>query len=151
MNDELTCRNCQKYKLYKECIGKEWFDYNELRFCRWQCIWIIEHLPELKIGEWPMPPLGNPDIDIAIKKQFRSEAYFTKACEIAAEVEARLALTKADGAILYWQIKAGKTEYQDLAPESKMALNHISRWDMWKNFRMPYSVWKAQRKYKSAN
>lgn len=146
---EPTCLNCRALQLYKTCQGKPWYSYNSITFCPHQVVWLIEHLPALERGEWPANPLGESDIDMVTKTQLKSEAYYTKACELAAEINKRLACCGIDGKLCRAEVQ--NTSFSVYSEETNLVLNYISRWDFWHDFKMKYKDWKKQRKYRMGN
>ncbi len=123
---------------------KDFYSPGEIKFSRPQMIWIIEHLEILSAGIYP------PDYKVTGytgKKRggFPRHGPFETPCIIAAEVKRRLKKTKTDGKLLKAQIQGGITAYEELEPESQMALNYISLFDFRK--RPPYYVFKKNRLY----
>ncbi len=100
-----SCKNC---KSWKDCIGKAWYSYSDLRFCPYQVIWIIENSATLEVGNWPDCPDGSTHIDPDIKTGYSSEAYYVKAIGIIAEVGIRLKTTGEAGEALVDEIEGGK-------------------------------------------
>lgn len=133
-------KECQKCKDYRDCIGKYWYDYSEIRFCPYQFIWIIENSETFGIGDWPLSPDGSTYIDPKIKIGYKSEAYYVKPEVILGEVNARLARTGTDGKLLRAEVMAGL----DLSQESKDALMYIKGW---RRKRMSYQRWLRDRRY----
>ena len=118
--------DCGKCKFH--CKHMDWFSYGEIRFCRTQMIFLIEHIVELGEGSWPPSPDGSGYVDLPIRsRQFNADAYFTKPTEMVAEVMSRLNRT-ADGSVLMEEIHAGLTERYLLSPEARKALNYSSGW-----------------------
>lgn len=122
---------------------RDWYSPAEIRFTRYEVIWIIEHLEGA--DTWP------PDFKVSgysgkTKGGINKRAYFDNVKVIYAEVARRLKLTKTDGKLLKAQVQGGITEYEELEPEAQMALNYISLWDFRKR-KIRYSLWKAQRHY----
>jgi len=82
MSDFRPCRECRNWR---ECVGKDFFLYSEIRYCTHQMIWLIKNLEMLEQGEWPNEPDDNRS-----GTQVRTEASFTKAGEMWAETKTRL-------------------------------------------------------------
>ena len=101
-------KECQKCKTYKDCIGKQWYNYSEIRFCPYQVIWIIESCGVLFEGNWPDNPDGSSYVDPAIRMGFGDDAYYIKPEGILAEVEARLETTGDAGEALVDEIEDGR-------------------------------------------
>ena len=118
--------DCEKCKFH--CKHKDWFSYGEIRFCRTQMIFLIEHILELGEGSWPSSPDGSSYVDLPIRsRQFNQEAYFTKPTEMVAEVMSRLNRTE-DGSVLMEEIHSGLCERHLLGKEARKALNYVSGW-----------------------
>lgn len=110
-------------------------------------MWIIAHLELLPMGEWPISPLASSNGDLpSIQKHVRTEAYFTKPAEIAAEIEWRLKRTGIADRQLVEEIEAmGEyLDYQKLHSLARDALNYISGFN---RKRTNFSQWKASRNY----
>ena len=111
------------------CARRDYFSYREIRFCRVQMIFLIEHIVELGEGSWPSSPDSSSYVDLPIRsRQFNDDAYFTKPTEILAEVMIRLNRTGEDGSVLMEEIHSGLTERYLLSSEARKALNYISGW-----------------------
>lgn len=123
---------------------KEWYSPAEIRFSRYQVIWILEHLDSLSAGFWP-PDFKVTGYSGKKKGGINKRAYFDNPIVIAAEVKRRLKLTKTDGKLLKAQVQGGITEFKELEWESQTALNFLSLWDFRK--RPNYSVWRWNSKY----
>lgn len=131
------CRDCRSYK---DCSGKPWYHYGEIRWCVYQVIWIIEHSEILRAGTWPPNPEGSGYIDPGIKTGYKSEAYYAKPVGILAEVEARLKRAGVNGKLLRAEVLAGL----ELSQESKSALHYCKGW---RRKRMSYHRWLWDRRY----
>lgn len=77
---------------------KDFYPPREIRFTRAQCLWLIWHLPELRVGDWP-PDAAHYDLYIG-KRTAVCHAYFTTPVEYAAEIESRLERAGTDGLVL---------------------------------------------------
>lgn len=131
-------KDCRSCKTYKDCIGKEFYTYADLRFCPFQVLWILENAEKLRAGNWPPNPEGSSYIDSKIRTGYGSEAYYTKPVGILAEVEYRLKRTGTDGKLLRAEVENGK-DINMMEPESRSALMYIKGW---RRKRMGYSNWK---------
>lgn len=118
------CKRCQDYR---DCIGKPWFHYGEIRFCPYQIMFIVENVEILGAGNWPDSPTGSSWTDPAVRTGYRSEAHFTKPVEIVGEVNYRLKRTGVDGKLLREQVENGKA-IDDLEPEARSALMYVKGW-----------------------
>ena len=132
------CRHC---KDYRECIGKDWYHYGEIRWCVYQVIWIIRNAATLRDGRWPQDP-DRVD-DNSGQRSIKTEASYVKAILILAEVEERLRRTGICGKLLVAQVEAGR-EFDTLDYEAKSALLYIKGW---RRKRMSFQAWKKARKY----
>jgi len=122
----------------------DWYSPSSIKFSRPEIIWILENIEMIEEGRWP-PDFKYTGYTGGNKGRRFGPAYFEAPCSISAEVKRRLVLTKQDGKILFWQIKAGITTFESLESEAKCALNFVSLWDFRKRPR--YSFWKRDRKY----
>lgn len=132
-------KDCRKCKDYRDCAGKPWFHYGEIRFCPHQILWIIEHSETLR-ATWPLAPDGSSSIDPNIRTGYKSEAYYTKPAGILGEVNARLARTGTHGKLLRAEVLAGL----ELSQESKDALMYVKGW---RRKSMSYQRWLRNRRY----
>lgn len=133
-------KDCRQCKSYKDCPGKQWFHYGEIRWCIWQVLWIIEHSVTLLAGNWPPNPEGSGYVDPGIKTGYASEGYYVKPVGILAEVEYRLKRCGVDGKLLRAEVLAGL----ELSQESKSALHYCKGW---RRKRMSYQRWLRHRRY----
>jgi len=123
---------------------KDWYSPGEIRFDRFQCIFIIFHLDSMSIGQYPSD-FKVTGYSGKKKGGINKRAYFDNPCVLSAEVSRRLKLTKTDGKLLKAQIQGGITEYEELEPEAQMALNFISIFDFRK--RPKYYIFKKNSLY----
>lgn len=135
-------KDCRECKDYRDCPGKPWFHYGEIRFCIYQVCFIIYNEDVLRSGGWPADPDGSSYIDPKVQTAFKSEAYFIKPVGILAEVEYRRKRTGTDGKLLRAQVEGGK-DIDELEPEARSALMYIKGW---RRKRMSYNAWKKWRK-----
>jgi len=138
---------CLKCRNYKECpfgSGKRWYTYQEIRFCPFQVLFIIEKAGILGKGTWPPDPDGSSYVDPGIMTGFTGEAYFAKPIEILAEVELRLTTTKEAGEALIDEVQAGITNIEMLSRPAKRALMFTKGW---RRKKQTYSQWKADTNY----
>jgi len=132
------CRDC---KDYRECIGKEWFHFGEIRWCPYQCIWIISNAATLRAGRWPQDP-DRTDTNPG-QRSIKAEASFTRPILILAELESRLKRAGIQGKLLVAQVEAGR-EFDDLDRDARDALMYV------KGFRrkkITFNEWKKARRY----
>ena len=95
------CVVCQDYHDCAYNEGKEWYSYGEVRFCPFQCIWLIEYRELIMDGVWPHDAANT---DPMIHTSFASEAYFTKPGEIWAVFSPRLKKAGRSGQTLVEEI-----------------------------------------------
>ena len=128
---ELDCRNCRECKNYKDCpsyhhqdgeVG-QWFDYAEIRFCVYQCLWVRRHAKILWAGRWPQDPCGPNDESVK-QHMVKTEASFIKPELIIGEVEARLSRCGRDAEKLVTQIEDGRT-FNTLSSGAREVLMYI--------------------------
>ena len=134
--------DCRKCKDYRECIGKDWYHYGEIRWCPYQVIWILNHKDTLRAGHWPQEPHSSSDNNSG-QRNIKTEATFTKPILILAEVESRLRRTGLNGKLLVAQIESGRG-FNTLAPEARAALMYVKGW---RYKRMGFNAWRKKRKY----
>jgi len=72
-------------------VVDRWWHPREITFTREQVEWLLEHLELLKEGVWPPDPRGTGYTDAPARGSVNRHAPFETPCQIAAEVEARLA------------------------------------------------------------
>lgn len=104
-----------------------WYSYREIRFTRYQVLWILEYAALLREGRWPVDPIPSGYLDLPIiRKKGGKEGYFIKPVETIAEIEARLERCGTDGLILEAMESWGKTE-ESLANYFKMPVWSIRK------------------------
>lgn len=134
--EEKDCRSC---KSYKDCNGKANYNYSEIRWCPYQCMWIIERAEALRTGDW-----GAIDDNIG-SRNTPNEADFCKAINALAELEVRLKVTGADGEKLVKQVAQEGREFKYLSPKATAALMYIKGW---RRKRTSYKDWLRKVFYK---
>lgn len=143
---------------------ESWYSYAVFRFARDQVFWALQNRISFDNGEWP-PCIGEFITDeydrtrgkwVEVvkqastyeaplgKKQVKREAYFIKPATVIAEIDKRLETTREAGEALLDEIDAGEMDIDRLSRPARRALNYISGW---KRRKLPYSLWKAQKKY----
>lgn len=133
-------RDCQRCRNYKDCSGKPFFVFSDIRFCPFQIMWVIENAEVMKTN-WPAAPDGSSYVEPMVRTGYRSEASYVKSVVILGEVNARLDRTGTDGKLLWAQVLANL----ELSHESKSALMYSSGW---RRKRMSYRRWLKQRRYR---
>jgi hypothetical protein len=153
----VACENCRTKKDREGCPGMEWYAPRQIRFCRVQMIWLLSWLPLLREGSWPANPQPTGYTETPRVQHSRSlHASFETPCQIAAEVDARLARCGLDRYLLedcfIWGMSedelAGKLgiPVEDVSWRITSALNYISGWR-----RKLYSLqdWRGHRRVKT--
>ena len=141
-------KECTQHCNWNECQGKPWYPLKEIFFCRYQVMWLISIMGLLQVGEWPISPLESAESDIpGVMVQAKTEAHFTKAVEVVAEIAWRLERTGIAGTQLVEEIEAmGEyLDYQKLHTLARDALNYVNGND---RKRLTHANWKKQRKYR---
>jgi len=140
MSDPGDCRNC---KDYRGCIGKDWFNFAEIRWCPLQCIWLLQQKETLRSGRWPQDPHGSAD-DNPRSGNTATEASFVKPDIVIAELEERLRSAGPQAELLICQIEDGRS-FSNLSSAAREVLMYV------KGFRrkhMPFMGWLRQRRYR---
>ena len=133
--------DCRKCRDWRGCLGKAWYSYADIAWCREQVFWLLKHAEELSAGQWPTP---DATADPPVRgKAMSTEAPFTKAIRIIAEVQYRLARTGWRGRLLVEQcINREKMLYLD--DDAKDALYYVSGWSRKDR---DFNAWLRDRKY----
>ena len=117
----MEIKDCRDCKSWKDCGGHNDYVYSDIRWCVFQCLWIIEHADALRTGDWEVT-----DDNIGARNT-PSEGNFVKALTVLAELEERLKETGADGQKLWKQVSEGR-EFKYLSPLARQALMYIKGW-----------------------
>ena len=153
MTQHFDCRECPDPKACRGHTYSEggesvpWYTIGEIRFCRYQMVFLISELAMLESGHYPPDPRGSSYIDPAVKtKRKRSYGGFEKPVELAAEVKLRLEHAGWQGTRLRKEIMDG-CSMSDLEPASKVALWYVSgkrrKWDGYEEgqvFSLPFGI-----------
>lgn len=139
MSEHEDCRKCRDWK---GCPGKEWYSYQDIRWCHQQVFWLLEREDKLSEGLWPTP---DATADPGVRgRNTSTEASFTKAVLIIAELRERLKTTGWRGRLLVEQCKNRETiDYLD--GDVKPALDYVSGW---RRKETPFNVWQAKKRYR---
>ena len=120
---------CKDYRL---CAGKEWFGWEDLRWCPHQNYWLMINEELLGEGIWPSAP---DYIDKAtIQKAEISEAYFYKGIMAIVIIYIRLKrVSKRDKLKLWDEIRftdsvGDHKRFEEINGGAKSALLYISGW-----------------------
>lgn len=86
-------------KYRDKSTGEEliWWELREIRFTQKQVKFLLNHLPQLRVGKYPTRPEGYSNFEIMTRAA--GNAGFTKPCELAGELESRLQQCAIDGLI----------------------------------------------------
>jgi len=123
---------------------KDWYSPGEILFQRDEILWVLQYIELIEEGVWP-PDFKHTGYTGGKRGRRFGSAYFEVPITISAEVKRRLSATGEDGKLLFWQVKAGITNFEDLESEAKCALNFMSLWDFRK--RPAYSIWRKGWRY----
>ena len=137
---ELDCRNCRDYR---GCIGKEWFNYSEIKWCPLQVVWLLQHKEMLRAGWWPKDPYGSGDTN-STSRTVKTEATYVKPGIGIAEVDKRLEWVGWRAELLTSQVEDGRT-VANLSRGARDVLMYVSGWP---RKDLSFSDWKKQREYR---
>lgn len=130
-----------------------WWAPREIYFTREQVIWLFEHLPAIREGNWPPRPTSYTEPNV--QKSPSSHAPFETPVQIAAELLVRLENAGQDGAMC-------KMEYVYGEPAESIAKHwHLPGWVIqrrisralnyccgWRRKKMRYPAWRKQNDYR---
>lgn len=131
---------CQKCRDWHGCVGKEWYNFSEIRWCPFQVLWLLRNADTFHTGKWPAEDNRAESIG---SKQFHKEGSFVKPATIIAELEHRLGRCGVQGKLLRAQARAGDS-LEDIEPEAWDVLMYV------KGYRrkdLPFRAWLKQRRY----
>ena len=126
-------------------MAKDWYSPGEILFQRDEILWVLQYIELIEKGDWP-PDFKETGYTGGKKGRRFGPAYFETPVIISAEVKRRLDAAGEDGKLLFWQVKAGITTFDDLESESQCALNFMSLWDFRK--RPAYYSWRKHWRYR---
>ena len=115
-------------RIYRDSVTNKdyiWYSPNEIVFRREQIIFLIEHWELLCQGIYPPEPSSNY-IEVSTISIVRPN--WKSAENIHAEISKRLETTKDSGETLIWEVTHGMTDYLNLSPVARKALNYITGW-----------------------
>ena len=133
------CRHCRDYR---ECIGRGWYDFSQIRWCPYQIVWILQFKETLLEGRWPEDPHGADNNTSS--RTIKTEASFVKPEIIIGELEERLKRCGTQAELLITQVEDGRT-LSNLSPGAREVLMYVKGF---RRKRMSFSAWKKQRKYR---
>ena len=143
MSDFRPCRDC---KDWNNCLltssEKEWFGYNDIRFCNVQIFWLLRYEDIIRGRNWPMPDDSAPG---GVTTKALPEAGFVKVSTILAEINYRLDKTGWKGKLLREEVK-NREKIMYLSDDARDALYYVSGF---KRKGTPFRVWRAKKKYQN--
>jgi len=146
MAQTITLKPCKDCRNWNDCPGtKTWFSMSEIRYCKFQVIWLISNLIDYQDGyivvsDWPQEDIETGYDDTPVQHSNKAAAPFETLRRITADVTSRLQRTGKDGRLLLLEIKNDRLEFSE---EANQALSYISGW---RTKRMNYGLWKKQRR-----
>jgi hypothetical protein len=141
-------RRCLACKDWRACPGFEWYEPREIRWCFNQCLWVIQFMSILEIGEYPPDPTPTGYVGFGSKPQFRSGGNFITAAGLFAEIDWRLRRADGDGDTLKHEVqKLGVMNYLALSRAARNALAYVAGYKR----KRKYGLWLSQRQYRAAN
>ena len=122
-----------------------WFSKGEIKYCRFQNLWLLSHSDLLDEGIWPIKESGYIDTheNVQVTKTPTNGHQIT--LEVWSELVQRLAKTKSDGETLRSEASAG-LDFNQLSKAARNALNYISGW---RQRRQDFKTWLRQHKYRA--
>jgi len=136
-----------------------WFAPKDILFHREHIIWLLKHLKELKVGEWPPDPgvTGYTEAPGGVVTSRAKNAHYEIACSCAAEVSIRLKATGLDGYLVEERYMEDKTEQEisdtrhlpltEVYQRLRTAINYMSGW---RRRQYSYSDFKRHRRTRVA-
>jgi hypothetical protein len=125
---------------------KDWFGYQNIRFCPQHIFWLLKYEDIIRGRRWPIPDNTVPG---GIGGQVLSEAAFSKVSLILAELYDRLGKTGIKGELLASQCKEDKREKMEyLSDNAKDALYYVAGGNRKDT---PFTVWLAVNRYRKYN
>jgi len=132
--------DCRKCRDWKGCPGKEWFGYQEIKWCPQQVFWILKFADILHEGHWPVPDATAPG---GMRGKSVTEAAFAKVALVIAELDTRLSKTNWRGRLLTEECK-NRDRMDYLSNDAKDALYYVVGW---RRKDRSFSVWLKDRTY----
>lgn len=150
----LDCGDCRTRADRASCPGKPWYSCGDIRFCRQQMIWLLVYLSALRGGLWPVEEKTTGYTDSSrVQRSRNRHAYFESPCQIAAEVDIRLAQCGMDRYLvedlcvngIREDDLAGKLglDVEEVNRRVSAVLNYISGW---RRKRYSYREWRGHRR-----
>jgi hypothetical protein len=118
------CDDCKRPCL---CPNSDYYPISQIRLCRPQLFFLIEHLEMISEGIYPRESKESGYVDSVIQRQPPQAAPFEAPCQISAEIEVRIKNCKQDGQTLVHEIQALHADYYELlSPAARNALNYCA-------------------------
>jgi hypothetical protein len=134
-------QDCQRCKSWKGCPGKDWYGFHEIHWCVQQVFWLLKFADTLRAGQWVTP---DATADLSVRgKGISTEASFTKAVLVIAELDYRLKKTGWKGKLLAEEAK-NREKMMYLSDDAKDALYYVAGW---KRKDRNFSEWLKDRRY----
>ena len=116
---EKDCRSC---KTYKDCPGKATYLYQDIRWCPYQVMWLIENDETLRTIGWIID-----DDNRGSRRNIPTAAPFVNIINVLAELDVRLKATGTYGEKLIDQAKEGRP-MKYITPMARAALMYGKGW-----------------------
>lgn len=141
--NQTDCDNCKRLC---ETPNADYFEISQIRYCRVQMLFLIEHIDQLADGIYPRNPQISGYQDSGSQSLSASDAGFVNPILIHGEITARLKACMEDGETLLHEVRFLNADYYEaLSNASKSALNYCSGNN---RRRMSYMAWLRDRKRK---
>ena len=136
---------CPTCRSWQACPGMSWYHPGDIRYCKKQCIWLINEFLINRGGfitmardTWVIGTDGSGYTDAEpTSHSLSSHAPFELVCQIIGELESRLEATGKDGSLLVLEVHQGGY----ISNDGNNALVFISG----KRKHMAYADWLQQR------
>jgi len=140
-------RPCHDCRDWAKCIltesEKEYFGYQDIRFCPQQIFWLLRHENIIRGHRWPQPDTAAPG---GIGGAVLAEAAFAKVSLVLAEIYARLKTAGLRGELLASQCKEPERERPEYLDDKVKEVLWYVAGDGRK--RTPFSAWLAARRHR---
>ena len=145
--------DCFKCRDWGDCMGKPYYTPSELKYCRWQILWLLWHMDELQSSLYPSDGSSYTTWPPILGKGAKSGAFFETPAGLAGMILGRLNKTGKDGGFLIDQVKKLPNDYaetfalfyhHDINKDAKAALGFICG----REKKTPYYIWRWRDKKK---
>jgi hypothetical protein len=137
----MTEFDCQRCRSWKDCPGKEWYSYGEVKWCPQQVFWLLKYADYLQVGWLAPDAVSCPGIR---GKVMNTEAAFVNARIVMGELNCRLSKTGWKGRLLSEEAR-NREKMMYLSDEANDALYYVAGW---RRKGMNFMAWLKQRKYR---